>query len=210
MKKSIFVILFLLGYSILSAQFVRSYGIKAGMTISNQTWDYSVSGLNFKPEDRTGLNIGVYMELLDIPLISIVTELNYIQKGMSIDIPRTTSNNPNSNDFVKWDTRIDYLNIAALAKLRFNYGILTPYLVIGPKVDYEIGKSFSDVNAQEVEDSFKKERLGAKVGLGTEINFLPIEFLVEILYDADFNELYDNSNLKVSSDSFDLRIGIKL
>ena len=209
MRNYLLLLFIIFSFSNLSAQFIRGWGIKAGMTISNQTWDYSSSlDIDFETEDKIGLNVGLFMEILDLPFFSIVTELNYIQKGMELALPRTTADYPTANGFVNWDTRIDYLNIAAMAKVRLNYGIIKPYILVGPKIDYEISKSFSDINASDIEDQFDESRLGAKVGIGTEINLLPMTLLVEILYDADFNELYNKQNLKVSSNSFDLRIGI--
>lgn len=209
MRKCLFVLLIIFSNTNLSAQFVRGWGIKGGMTISNQTWDYPSSlNIDFESEDKIGLNIGLFMEILDLPFFSIVTELNYIQKGMNLDLPRATVDNSTASGFVNWDARIDYLNIAAMAKLRLNYGILKPYILVGPKIDYEISKSFSNINLNGIEEQFDESRLGAKIGIGTEIDLIPITLLIEILYDADFEELYNKQNLKISSDAFDLRIGI--
>ena len=61
-----------------------------------------------------------------------------------------------------------------------------------------------------VEENLDKNKLGFKVGIGTEINLLSLNLLAEILYDADFDELYKNENLKINSNSFDLRVGIIL
>jgi opacity protein-like surface antigen len=195
------------------AQFVRGFGFKAGTTISNQDWQYSnssgLSGLSFEPDSRAGWNIGIFIELLDIPLLSIVTEVNYAQKGMKQEVPVTTVNQPDgTGDFVTWNTRVDYLNISAFGKLRLNVGLFTPYILLGPKIDFEINKETSFDQLNEVEENFNKNIFGFKVGVGTEINLLSLNLLAEILYDADFNELYENQNLKVNSNSFELRIGL--
>ena len=197
------------------AQFIRGYGIKVGTTISNQDWQYSfssgLSDLSFEPDNRVGLNIGVFLELLNVPLISIVTEVNYDQKGMKQEILVVTEPPPNvTGEYITWGTRVDYISIAALGKVRFSIGIFTPYILLGPKIDFEINivNSFGAVN--EVEENFNKNIFGFKVGVGTEINLLSINLLAEILYDADFNELYENQNLKVDSNSLELRIGLML
>ncbi len=210
MKKLFFVIILLFFVSSTQAQLIRGYGIKLGITSANQNWDYvPATNFSFEPDNRVGVNFGVFAELLDIPFFSIATELNYVQKGMKEEIPVTTTSQPDgTGEFVTWDTRLDYINFSALGKFRLNLGVASPYLIAGPKIDFEINKSFSQGQPNVVENNFKKNRLGFKIGIGTEIDLLPIKLLAEFLYDADFNELYENEFLKVNSNSMDFRIGI--
>lgn len=210
MKKFLIIIAVIFLYTSTQAQFVRGYGIKIGATMSSHDWDYSsrIPGIDFNSDNRLGLNIGVYAELLNVPYISIVTELNYIQKGMEIDVPVTTSNNPDAIGNVTWDTRLDYINLTALGKFRLNYLLLSPYIIAGPKVDFEINKSFSELSARDVEDEYEKSRVGFKVGIGTEVKLLTFNLLAEVVYDADFNELFENENLKINTNSFDIRVGL--
>jgi len=213
MKKLLVVLFIIILSSALQAQFIRGYGIKVGATISSQDWEYSnlsgISSASFDSDNRLGLNIGVYAELLNIPFFSVVAELNYLQKGMELDGPITTVDNPiGTSQSTTWDTRIDYINLSALGKLRLNYGLLSPYIVAGPKMDFEINKESSFGSENEVESKFEENRLGFKVGVGTEIKLLAFNVLAEIIYDADFNELFENENLKVNTNSFDLRVGL--
>ena len=213
MKKVCFVFALIFVFTSSQAQIIRGYGLKVGTTISNQNWEYSsssgLSALSFDSESRVGLNIGIFSEFLNLPFISIVAEANYIQKGMKKEIPVTTTTQPDgTGEFFTWKTSVDYINVSTFGKLRFNIGIFAPYVLIGPKIDFEINKkdSFGQVNV--VAENFNKNRFGFKAGIGTEINLLTFNLLAEILYDADLNELYKNENLKVNSNSFDLRIGI--
>jgi opacity protein-like surface antigen len=215
MKKVCLIFAIIIFVSNSQAQIIRGYGLKVGTTISNQNWKYSnfsgISGLSFDSDNRTGLNIGVFTEFLNIPFISIVTEVNYLEKGMKKDIPVTSASQPDgTGEFITWDTKVSYINISALGKLRINTGLFTPYVLLGPKIDFEINKSNSLGSLNVVEENFNKNRFGLKVGIGTEVNLLTFSFLAEFVYDADFNELYKNQNLKINSNSFDLRIGIIL
>lgn len=134
-------------------------------------------------------------------MFSVVTELNYIQKGLRTDVESATISVPGGQLNVQ-ESRLDYLNITALGKLRFNYFLLSPYIVLVPKIDFDISE------ADELIEDFNKNRLGLRVGFGTEVNILPTVLLVEFIYNADFNELYDENNLEINTDSFDLRLGI--
>jgi opacity protein-like surface antigen len=215
MKKICFVVALIFVVSSSQAQIIRGYGLKVGTTISNQDWEYSntsgLSHLSFDSDNKIGLNIGIFSEFLNFPFISIVTELNYIQKGMKKEILVTTVTQPDgTGEFATWDTRVDYINISVFGKLRFNVGLFAPYALLGPKIDFEINKTNSLGSINIVEKGFNKNRIGFKVGIGTEINLLSFSLLAEILYDADFNELYKNENLNVNSNSFDFRVGIIL
>ena len=215
MKKVCFAVALIFVFSSSQAQIIRGYGLKLGTTISNQNWEYSnssgLSGASFKTDNRIGLNIGIFSEFLNLPFISVVTEVNYIQKGMKEEVPVTTVTQPDgTGEFITWETRVDYINISAFGKFRLNVGIFSPYVILGPKIDFEIYKkdSFGQVNV--VAENFDKNRFGLKFGIGTEVNLLSFSLLAEFLYDVDFNELYENENLKVNSNSFDFRIGIIL
>ncbi|MFH1195733.1 MAG: porin family protein [bacterium] len=211
MKKIyLLIVIIFLVFSTTNAQFLRGWGIKVGATFAKQDWEYSsITTDLMNPDNRTGLNAGVFAEFLDAPFFSIVGELNYVQKGYSDNLIVTTPSNPDAEGVsTDYNLRIDYINISVLAKLRYNLGVIRPYVVIGPKADFETGKVFSLDFSDTVLDDFKKERLGLKVGFGTEVNLITVTLLAEFIYDADFNALYENNELEVNTNSFDLRIGI--
>ncbi len=212
MKKFFLALILVTFISTSQAQFVRGYGLKLGTTVANQDWEYVPSlNVTLSPDNRLGLNIGFFAELLNNPILSIVTEVNYVQKGMKTDIEKTTVSNPDgTGEFITWDTRVDYINLSALGKFRVKLGIVSPYVIAGPKIDFEINKVFSLDEANSVEENFNKNRIGFKVGIGAEINLMSLNLIFEFLYDADFNELFENENLKVNSNSIDLRVGLMI
>ena len=213
MKIFLFLFSIILFVTSAESQIIKSYGLKLGVTSANQKWDYSInsgfSKASFDSDNRIGLNIGLFTEFLDIPFISIVTEVNYFQKGMKEQIPETSAPQPDgTGNFITWDTRVDYINISAFGKLRYDLGVLTPYVLLGPKIDFELNKKNSLGPVNEVEKNFKNNRFGFKLGVGSEINLGSIHLLAELLYDIETNELYKSENLKVNSNSFDVRVGI--
>lgn len=191
------------------AQIIRGYGIKLGATLASENWDYKTFNSDFKPDSRWGFNIGVFCEFLNIPYFSVVTEFNYIQKGMSEDIPVTTITQPDgTGEYITWDTRVDYLDLSALGKFRIDLEMFLPYILLGPKMDFEIAQEHSLGSANIVEENFNEVMYGFKIGIGSEVKIGSFNLLAEILYDYNFNDLYNGEYLKVTSDSFDFRIGI--
>lgn len=184
------------------AQFVRSYGIKLGTTISNQNWDY-IGSLPDADYKKTGFNAGVFAEFLNVPFVSIVTELNYVQKGIKSDLYVTTATNPDGTG-EKLEGSFYYFNISALGKLRYNLGIISPYIAAGPKVDFELSRS----SLLDKWNDIKKNRIGAKIGFGSEIDLQAVNLLVEFMYDTDFSKLMDANGLKINTHSYDIRVGV--
>ena len=211
MKKIYLILILFSVVSTAQAQLVIGYGIKAGGTISIQEWEYDNWLPELNPDNRWGFNVGVFSEFLYISYFSFVTELNYVQKGMKKDLPVTTVTNPDgTGEYITWDTRVDYLNFSAMGKLRLDFSLFTPYLLIGPKIDFEINQENSLGFSNIVEENFNDVMYGFKIGVGSEFKFDSFNLLAEILYDYNFNDLYKGEYLTVTSDSFDFRIGISL
>jgi len=208
--KKIYLILILFTFiSNSQAQLIRGFGVKIGATIANEDWDYSYLPTDFEPDNRWGLNLGVFTEFLNIPYFSLVTELNYVQKGMTEEFPVTTTTNPDgTGEYITWDTRVDYLNLSALGKFRLDLSRFIPYILLGPKIDFEINQENSLDWTNVVEENFNEVMYGFKIGIGSEVELGTFNLFAEILYDYNFNELYENENLIVTANSVDFRIGI--
>lgn len=192
------------------AQILRGYGIKIGTTLASEDWDYTRLSTDFTPDSRWGFNLGVFVEFLDIPYFSLVTELNYIQKGRTVELPITSVTYPDgTGDYFTWDTRVDYYDLSVLGKLRFETSDFVPYILIGPKIDFEINRYQSQTNVFNVfENDFNDVLYGIRTGACSEFNFYSTKLLIEILFDFNFTKLYESEYLKVTSDSFDFRLGI--
>jgi hypothetical protein len=198
MKKTILLLVLILFAGISQAQLLRGMGIKAGLTFANQDWNHPITDVG--PDSRAGFNLGIFAEFFDMPLFSVVGELNYVQKGVR------NIEGQIAETLLGGNIRLNYLNISALAKLRIDYPAVSPYIVAGPKLDIELNRDAAVENI--IVNNFNKERLGFKLGVGTEIRFPALTMLAELIYDADFNELYNSNNLSINTKAYDLRIGI--
>ncbi len=210
MKKNYLVFILMISAHFTHAQLIRGYGLKLGATISNQYWEYSPSSrFEMEFENRVGFNVGLFAEFFNIPTFSIVTEVNYVQKGMKKEVVIRTVFQPEGNgEYATWDTRIDYLNLSSLGKIRLDFDIIRPYIVIGPKFDINIKYKSTLGTAESIEESYNNNRVGYKMGIGTEIQLTSFNLLLEILYDSDFNELFKNQHLEITSNSIEVRCGL--
>ena len=135
MKRVIICVLMVLfSFSSTYAQLLKGYGLKGGVVIANQDFDYT-QGFEADTKNRTGLDIGVVAEWLDLRVLSVLTEVHYIQKGHIIE-------NARYDEFGKSQSinfRFDYLSVPVLAKFTLRTQYAMPYLVIGPRFDYLLG-----------------------------------------------------------------------
>jgi hypothetical protein len=95
MKRNIIIaicLVFLIS-PVAQSQFIRGYGLKVGAVSANQTYDYNVA-FDFSPDSRWGLDVGAFIEILNIPYISILGEFHYIQKGFSEKFQETSADYP--------------------------------------------------------------------------------------------------------------------
>jgi hypothetical protein len=190
-------------------QFVRGYGLKVGAVSATQTWDFKIN-VNFPAERRWGIDAGAYVEVLDIPYVSLLGELHYIQKGFSMTLPVATPAQPEgTGEYVTKRPRVDYLSVPLLMKLRFDMGVVVPYFFGGPRLDIFIAKK--PEGTQAVLDKFKSTDVGVSLGAGLEVPLTIVSAaLVEFRYSPSFNEAFSNNNLTVKNQSIELLLGVRL
>jgi opacity protein-like surface antigen len=149
------------------SQAIRTIGVKAGAVSASQTWDFE-SIPDLETRNRWGIDIGTYVEWLNIPVFSISTEIHYVQKGMRVSLPITTAQNPEgTGEYFTRSPRVDYLSIPILARARLSDGRFIPYVGAGLRVDILLQSKGDGFEA--VIDKFDKVDFGVTIGLGAEI-----------------------------------------
>ncbi len=190
------------------AQLVRSMGVKVGAVAANQRWSYAFGDLN--TDTRWGFTGSAFMELLDIPVVSIILEAQYTQKGMSFRTPVTTAANPDATgDFITRRPRVDYLSIPLLAKARWETPVLDVYAMAGPRYDLLLTRHGDGVDI--VIDQFRSAEAGATIGLGIETRqLLSVGLLAEVRYNLSFGDAFSADLLTVRNHTIDLMAGVRL
>ena len=193
-----------------NAQFIKNYGVKIGIVTSDQYTRNHIPDSAIDPilssgptKNLIGFCIGLYSEFLDYSPFNLVFEGNYIQKGFRTE---WTSYDLSSGKDVTYNykTKFDYLNISLLAKLKILNGAISPYLLFGPRLDFEIA------NMDSYYDIYNKFLPGLVVGAGSEITIYKIKILTELTYDSNFGNLYNDSNITIKSESYQFKLGFIL
>ena len=192
------------------AQLIRSYGLKVGTTAASQNWQYTSFTGPLNPSTRWGLDVGAFVEWLNIPVFSISSELHYVQKGFRVQIafpgPYGSVPFPFTGTVETVSPREDYLSILLLAKARLAVGSSSLYAIAGPRVDSYLATREAD-GFDDVLKQFRSNELGVTVGLGCEATQLgPITLGAEIRYSPTLQNSYTTNSLTLRNNSFELLV----
>ena len=147
-----------------NAQFVKRYGLKVAVTSADQQYE-----LKYFPEMQTERRIGWciagFLEMFDAPVFSLMTQIEYSQRGMGQEFV-LTGPDPEPVGVTILYSRLDYLSIPILAKARFQTQTVSPYVVAGPRLDYLLGYTSDEDAFNSVYDNFNKIGVGGSVGFG--------------------------------------------
>lgn len=194
-----------------NAQLLRSYGVKLAYTSASQSFDYPHPPWpGFGPDlrRREGLCGGIYAEWLNMPFVSIVTELDYVQRGMG-QLLWVTMNDPRPLYSVIRENRLDYLSFPFLFRGTLPNGALSPYVFFGPRIDILLSYRDEAISGKSIYEDFKTTIWGGSAGVGVQLDTgLPEAFLLEFRYNSDFVNSYDTDLLKVSNNAFDIWLGV--
>jgi hypothetical protein len=209
MVKYICSIVLILNLSSGSEAQLKSYGLKFGASLSNESWNYTNYSYGFSPESRWGITLGGFIELFEHLHLSLITEADLIQKGISETFEVTTVSEPDgTGEFITLRPRIDYLSILALGKARVELSGFSPYAIVGPRIDVVLNKAPDGFQA--VIDGFNTVDVGVTLGVGTQLNFLPVRVLAEFRFSPNLTDSYRSQFLSIRANSIELLLGIAL
>jgi len=181
------LVCFLLIVTTAEGQIVKGFGLKAGAVSSNQNWEYAFTP-SLDTDDRLGFTGGVFVEGLSTTFFSVVAEVQITQKGMGWTIPITTQTQPDGTGrFITMRTRVSYVAVPLLVRLKLPTEVLEPYILVGPRIDLLLSNGGDGFEI--VLDKFRKTELNATLGVGIEAPFiLPVALLLEFRYNPSLND----------------------
>ena len=189
-----------------NAQLVKNYGLKVAVTSADQEF-----GVTLETKRRVGFNIGAFVEWFDVPFFSVLTQVEYTQRGTGEVFIMTGPSGPEPIGTKTLYSRLDYVSLPVLAKLRFQTGLVSPYILAGPRIDFLLGYKSDEGAFNTLYDRFKKTTLGGSAGIGVEIeSILPVTLLAEARYNFDLVDSYDAYSWKVRNNTIDFWLGIAL
>jgi len=153
-----------------SAQIINSYGLKAGVSSSFQTYPLT-SDEDYSSDSRFGIDAGIFVELFNNKRINLLAEAHFIQKGMKVSKTEKT--------------RLNYLSFPLLAKFNILSPHLSLHLTAGPRADILLG--YNEGNFTGIYKSAKKINYGMTLGAGISRKIsAKTSLLAEFRFSKDF------------------------
>lgn len=196
-----------------SAQTIKSWGIKGGITVSGYTqWNPADTTLKKlytkKPNKRVLVNIAFFAEGLSSRHFSTVGEIAYNPKGGSFGYPAVDGNGKIiGEEFI--DNRTGYLSIMICEKARLGWSSMNLFVYAGPRVDLQINEN-SDIDFTPTYRKFNTMIVGLSTGFGIEFIDKHFKILAEIQYEPDLAYTLDDIYGKVKKNTWVARIGVGL
>ncbi len=188
----ILTLILLFSYSFSNAQFIQSLGIKGGIAVTNQTWEYQIASVVVDTDKRTGKYFGVNLEFIESKHFSVITEFSYIEKGHHQDVYLTTIDQPELRNKVIFDTKFSYAEFSPLLKVRIEDERFVLYGLLGFRAGYQLSYK-SDFYFPLDGNDFNKFLYGIAAGGGIEYKMKQLSIHTEFQYHHDLNTVHQNA-----------------
>ena len=178
------------------AQFFNSVALTVGGSAGNQKFFFHDPDAFSRKKYILGLNASFFGEFFSHDYARWVSEIQYNQKG-SID------RQPED----RYRNRLHYLSWNNYLKLRYELYSVIPYVLVGPRLDYNLIQSTS---SPVITGPFQKLHVSAAAGAGVEfISYSNWKFFVEGFYNPDIMKAYSRPGLHIKNKNLELRVGLK-
>lgn len=219
-KKIALALIFISMFSgITFSQFLTGFGVKGGVTMGGQNFEFANYPTHYDPKPILGYNASFFVEVINNKVITAVVDHSYEQRGHSVEVIKTDEfgNQTGTFDMI---FRTHYLSVGTLAKIRYETESVTPYLVIGPRIDMYLGYKISysegepaigDPGALKsvIHEDTKKFNYSINLGAGLQFEKLfPFQTMVEFNYSPAINSSYNNTFVIVKDHYMNLKLGI--
>lgn len=185
-KKSLIITFLLINTIILNAQIIDRISFSSGITSSDLEWeleqDPSLPTLNDLDNRKiNGFYSGIDFDYLESKFFTLSTGIGFYQKGAKYDWGNRAS---------KLD--LSYLTFDTKIKVKYDFNNFTPYLIIGPRIDYllQFSSAFDEFNRLGM---MNKINYGLRYGLGIQYDFGKIILGFALKNNVSFNSIVENS-----------------
>ena len=213
MKRVIPVIIFFLLSATLTVegQFIGSVGLKAGISLANQSHQITPIDYTLETDPVTGPAAGIFMEAFRAKHFSFQTDLAFVAKGSKTTIQSVTVNHLDNDNIVvnEGDIKVSnfyYISVSPMARYRIDLESITPYVMLGPRVDFLLKyKTDSDYPLEEQ----NKVIPGLTGGVGAEFNLNALGIFIEFQYQSDAMPVTGKDPLLINNNIFLFTLGIR-
>lgn len=213
MKRVIPVIVIVLLSATLAVegQFIGGVGLKAGVSLANQSHQITPIDYTLETDPVMGPAAGIFLEAFRGEHFSFQTDLVFVAKGSKTNTQSVTINHLDNDNIVvnEGDPKVSkfyYLTLSPMARYRIELESITPYVLLGPRVDFLLKyETDSDYPLEEQ----NKVIPGLTGGVGVEYNLKGLGIFMEFQYQTDAMPVTSKDPLLINNNIFLFTLGIR-
>ena len=210
--RSLFIALVLsVGSFVLYGQIPASFGLKGGISLANQSFRITPIDYELETKALSAPALALFVEAFKGNHFSFQMDVGYVVKGSSTTTQSVTVNHLDNDRIIVNEgeaatSKFTYLSVVPMARYRWDLGSLTPYLLLGPRVDFLL-KYESDSEYRL--DSQKHTLLGLTCGAGLEYKLQNLGLFAELQYLPDLSPVSNKEPLLINNNMLSLTLGIR-
>jgi hypothetical protein len=213
MKRSAFAISLVLFAStwLVQGQVPASFGLKAGLSMANQSWKLTNIDYTLDTEPITGLAAAFFVEAFKGKHFSFQVEVAYLEKGSkttteSVSVNHAQGDRIEVNQGTESTSLFTYISVSTLGRYRFDLEHLVPYFLLGPRLDFLLKYGSESDHPLETQNG---TLFGLNLGTGLEYRFNQSHFFAEIQFQPDLSPVTNTEPLLINNNMLFFSIGFR-
>jgi hypothetical protein len=192
-------------------QLIKSLGIKAGLSVSNQTHQFTPIDYTLDTEPFLAPTVALFMEAFRGESFTLQADLSYVCRGSSTSTHSITINHLDQDRIIvnqgdPVTSRFHYLSLAALVRVRTDLKRMVPYALAGPRLDMLLSY---DTGSDYPLEQQNRMILGLSIGVGFEFRLDRTALFTEVQYQPDLSPVTNREPLLINNNSLIITLGIR-
>jgi len=208
LKHFLFLFLTLIPF-IIKAQVLKSMAVKMGLSTANQKLEFIGSRYTETTEVINGGFCAAELEFLRGKTFRFSSEFSYCQKGYQVLVPITSASQPDGTGaYKRIKNKFDYMSFSPQLTIRNQGDPLSPYIGIGPRVDYLF--TFRTDGVKQSTSNINSTVFGLNVFTGVEYQLNDVGLFFEAKYMHDFTHASDQFFFMSKNRALILTLGVRI
>lgn len=210
--KSIAIALLLsAGSTALLGQIPNSFGLKGGIALANQSIRFTPIDYKLETDPLIGPALALFVETFKGNHFSFQVDVGYVVKGSSTTTQSVTVNHLDNDRIIVNEgevstSKFTYLSVVPMARYRWDLESLTPYFLLGPRVDFQLKYDTDSEYPLELEYG---TILGLTCGAGLEFRLQNLGLFAELQFLPDLSPVSNKEPLLINNNMLSLSLGIR-
>lgn len=188
-----------------------TFGAKAGISIADQTYQFTPIDYKLETDAIAGPTFSFFMEAFRATHFSLQVDLSYFLKGSKTSTQSVTVDHLNNDQIIvnegeETRSTFNYISIAPMARYRMGKGSFQPYFLLGPRVDILIKYESDSQYPLEDQNSVIP---GLTFGAGLEYKQNQLGLFTELQYQGDIIPVTGQDPLLVNNHLLSLTLGVR-